>query len=46
MGTSQERRRILVALREWADSQPDQNAPIFFYRDRYAAYAGRDNNPH
>ena len=28
-GTEQERRRILSALREWADSQPDQNMPIY-----------------
>jgi hypothetical protein len=29
-GTPQECQRILQALREWADSQPDQNMPVYF----------------
>jgi hypothetical protein len=29
VGTPQERQRILRALREWADSKPDQDMPMY-----------------
>ena len=30
LGTPEERKRILNALRAWVDSQPNQNMPIYF----------------
>jgi len=30
LGTPEERRRILSALKEWAENHPDQNTPLYF----------------